>query len=36
MLLEQNKCFFIKDLKYNDFEFYKYYEKKRREKKKNK
>ena len=34
MLLEQNNCFFIKNLKYNDFELYNDYEKKRREKNK--
>ena len=33
MLLEENKCFFIKNLKYNDFDLYNEYENKRREKK---
>ena len=33
MLLEKNKCFFIKNLKYNDFDLYNEYENKKREKK---
>ena len=33
MLLEENKCFFIKNLKYNDFDLYNEYENKKREKK---